>query len=722
MNIGERVSGRYKIIERIGSGGMANVYLAEDLILEREVAVKMMALDFEDDQSNYRRFQREAASTTELIHPNIVNIFDVGEGDQPYIVMEYVDGMDLKQYIRENHPIPYQKVLDIMKQLLDGIAYAHANGVIHRDIKPHNIMIDREGNIKITDFGIAVALTQNSITQTNSMLGSVQYISPEQARGNVVTKQSDVYSLGIVLYELLTGSVPFDGESAVSIALKHFQSSIPSLSEFDSRIPQPLENVVLHATAKDPIARYDSVEDMAKDIETSLSPTRRDEPMFVPRDPSDEDTLVLGGTVEEVKKQAEKMPQETIIAEPKKEEETPEKEPEKKKKRWWLLLIPLLILVAGLIFILQRPGEVDIPNDIIGMTYEDAIELLEEHELLEGEQIEQANDEVEEGLVFRTSPESGATVREGSEVDLYVSLGEELFELEDYEGESFEEVRVELTEAGFTVESEEALSSSIEDGHIIDQDIDAGDEVLASEETITFTVSAGSPFTISDYEGQNFEEVRAELSEAGFTVESEEEPSEAIEEGHIISQNLDIGEQVNPITETITFTVSTGRPSFTMNDLTGYSEAGVRDYANNNNLNLTITRESNEEIPLNQVISQEPAEDSTMYAGDELSVVISDGPEEVNEVAFTHEITIPYDAATSDNPNDENQENVSANEILIYKDDLRNDFDSAAQELRITEDTVNNLSFVVEEGSNASYRVERDGEIIMEEEVSPDAN
>lgn len=188
MRIGERVSGRYKIIDKVGSGGMANVYLAEDLILEREVAVKMMALDFQEDQSNYRRFQREASSTTELTHPNIVNVYDVGEGDHPYIVMEHIDGLDLKEYIQEHHPIPYKKVLHIMQQVLNGIAYAHANGVIHRDIKPHNILIDDEGNIKITDFGIAIALSQNSITQTNSLLGSVQYISPEQARGNMVTK------------------------------------------------------------------------------------------------------------------------------------------------------------------------------------------------------------------------------------------------------------------------------------------------------------------------------------------------------------------------------------------------------------------------------------------------------------------------------------------------------------------------------------------------------
>lgn len=724
MNIGERVSGRYKIIDKVGSGGMANVYLAEDLILEREVAVKMMALDFQDDQSNYRRFQREAASTTELIHPNIVNVYDIGEGDHPYIVMEYVDGLDLKQYIRENHPIPYQKVLDIMKQLLSGIAYAHANGVIHRDIKPHNILIDKDGKIKITDFGIAVALSQNSITQTNSMLGSVQYISPEQARGNIVTKQSDIYSLGIVLYEMLTGSVPFEGESAVSIALKHFQTPIPSLSEFDSRIPQPLENVVLQATAKEPRDRYEMVDEMAKDLETALAPERRDEPKFVPKDPSEEDTLVLGATVDEVKKQTNPPP-ELENSEDEKEETAEEDEPEKKRRRWWFLLIPLLLLIIFLIFILQRPGQVDVPDEIIGMTYEDAVSLLEDYELLEGELIEEANDEVEEGLVFQTSPESGATVREGSEVDLYVSLGEEPFELEDYEGQNFEEVRAELTEAGFTVESEEDLSSDIEEGDIIAQDIDAGEEVLPSEETITFTVSIGRPFTVDDYQGENFEEVEAELIEAGFSVESEEVTSEEVSAGHVIDQSIDAGEEVNPRGATITFTVSAGRPTFELIDLTGYSEVSVRDYANNNDFNLAITRENSEDIPLDQVMRQNPEAGTTMHADDQLSVVISDGPEETNEESFTQEITIPYDeeSASANNSgnsgNEGEQAEPPANVIQIYIDDLNNNINTIAQELTITEDTTIDLNFVVEEGNTANYRVVRDGEEIMAEEVSP---
>lgn len=671
MKIGERVSGRYKIIDKVGSGGMANVYLAEDLILEREVAVKMMALDFQEDQNNYRRFQREATSTTELTHPNIVNVYDVGEGDHPYIVMEHIDGLDLKEYIQEHHPIPYKKVIHIMQQVLNGIAYAHANGVIHRDIKPHNILIDNEGNIKITDFGIAVALSQNSITQTNSLLGSVQYISPEQARGNMVTKQSDIYSLGIVLYEMLTGSVPFEGESAVSIALKHFQTPIPSLHEFDSRIPQALENVVLKATAKEPRDRYESVREMAKDLETALSPDRRDEAKFIPKDLSDEDTLVLDATAAEVKKQTSPQPTEPVVSK-EEEKEEPAGEPKKKKRRWLFLLIPLLILIVVLFILLQRPGQVDIPAELVGITYDDAVELLEEHSLLLGEKIEQANDDVEEGIVFQTSPDSGATVREGTEVDLYVSLGEEPFIMEDYEDEEYEVIRAELSELGFTIENEKESSETVPAGYIIAQDIEPGEEVLISETTITFTVS-------------------------------------------------------------------TGRPVMELRDLSEYNRPSVDDYVSERGLNLTADQESSEDIPAGQVISQDPAPGTSVYSGDRITVVFSTGPEEVSDINFSHQITIPYEeqlAETEENQeNDNEDENGSENEeegqeeseepellpndIQIYIDDLENDMDTVADEFTITEDREYSLNFIVEEGSSATYRVMRDGEEIMRESVSP---
>ena len=661
MRIGERISGRYKIIKKIGSGGMANVYLAEDLILEREVAVKMMSLNFQEDEArdNLRRFQREALSTTELIHPNIVNIYDVGEGDNPYIVMEFVDGMDLKKYIQNNHPIPYSKVIKIMSQILSGISNAHANGIIHRDIKPHNILIDHEGTVKITDFGIAVALSQNSITQTNSILGSVQYISPEQARGNIVTKQSDVYSLGIVLYEMLTGTVPFEGESAVSVALKHFQAPIPSLREFDSRIPQPLENVVLKATAKEPKDRYASVSEMLTDLETSLDPNRRDEAIFIPSDLNQEDTLIMKQPLIPVgKDNVEDMATAVILEQP--ITPTPKQKEEKKKRPWWLLIFPVILLAIFLFWLLGRPQEVEIPEELIGLPLDEAIELLIENNLVFGEAIEQSNEEVEAGIVFQTSPGTGGVVREGAEIDLYVSLGEEPYVIKDYTGENYEEVRATLTELGFTVESEMINDETVPAGSIMEQDIDPTTEVKISETTINFVVSGG-------------------------------------------------------------------REEIKLIDFEGYTRPGVNDYANSNNLELAVTAESSEEISAGIVISQSPAAGDTVYAGDTISVVFSTGPEEIELIDFTVDITIPFQEHTVEEPAEDEEGTAETptpaptyNDVEIFISDYNRDLDGEPiHTMRIVQSMGYTLKFTVEEGESASYRIDIDGETVVTEVVYP---
>lgn len=664
MDIGERISGRYKIIKKIGSGGMANVYLAEDLILEREVAVKMMSLNFQEDEEkdNLRRFQREALSTTELNHPNIVNIYDVGEGARPYIVMEHVAGTDLKKYIQENHPIPYSKVIKIMSQILSGISYAHANGIIHRDIKPHNILIDNEGTVKITDFGIAVALSQNSITQTNSILGSVQYISPEQARGNLVTKQSDIYSLGIVLYEMLTGVVPFEGESAVSVALKHFQAPIPSLREFDSRIPQPLENIVLKATAKEPKNRYGSVSEMQADLETSLDPNRRDEPIFIPADVNEEDTLVMKEPLIAVEKDnVDDMATAVISDQPL--TPTPKKEEEKKKRHWWLLIFPVILLAIFIFWLLGRPQEVEIPEELVGLTFDEAVELLVENDLVLGETLERPNEDVEAGMVYQTSPGVGGTVREGSEVDLYVSLGEEPYTLEDYTGENYEEVRAKLTELGFTVESETTYDDTVPAGLIIEQDIDPDEEVKISETTINFIVSDGQkPIELIDFEG--------------------------------------------------------------------YTHPGVKAIADLNGLKLEVAEESSEEIPAGLLISQSPEAGETVYAGDTISVVFSTGPEEIELIDFTEDITIPFQERTVEEPvegeeGDEGTETptpppAQTNDVEIFIGDYNHELDGEpVHTFRMLHSMGYTLKFTVEEGKTATYRIDIDGETVVTEVVRP---
>ncbi|HEQ8869745.1 TPA: Stk1 family PASTA domain-containing Ser/Thr kinase, partial [Streptococcus pyogenes] len=276
IQIGKLFAGRYRILKSIGRGGMADVYLANDLILDNEdVAIKVLRTNYQTDQVAVARFQREARAMAELNHPNIVAIRDIGEEDgQQFLVMEYVDGADLKRYIQNHAPLSNNEVVRIMEEVLSAMTLAHQKGIVHRDLKPQNILLTKEGVVKVTDFGIAVAFAETSLTQTNSMLGSVHYLSPEQARGSKATIQSDIYAMGIMLFEMLTGHIPYDGDSAVTIALQHFQKPLPSIIEENHNVPQALENVVIRATAKKLSDRYGSTFEMSRDLMTALSYNR----------------------------------------------------------------------------------------------------------------------------------------------------------------------------------------------------------------------------------------------------------------------------------------------------------------------------------------------------------------------------------------------------------------------------------------------------------------
>jgi Serine/threonine protein kinase len=299
---GQKINDRYEIIRVIGEGGMANVYLANDTILNRKVAVKVLRGDLANDEKFVRRFQREALSASSLNHPNIVEMYDVGEDDGNfYIVMEYVDGKNLKQLIKRRTKLSLTEVVDIMKQLTDGIAHAHDSFIIHRDIKPQNMLILDNGLVKITDFGIAVALNSTQLTQTNSVMGSVHYLPPEQAAGKGATFKSDIYSLGIMMYELITGKLPFRGENAVEIALKQMKEPIPSIREDNNEIPQAVENIVLKACAKNPKNRYDTAREMYNDLCTCLDEERKNEPKLVYKYPEfDETTKAVKEEVKEI--------------------------------------------------------------------------------------------------------------------------------------------------------------------------------------------------------------------------------------------------------------------------------------------------------------------------------------------------------------------------------------------------------------------------------------
>ena len=381
---GQKINDRYEIIKTIGEGGMANVYLAEDTILERKVAIKVLRGDLSNDEKFIRRFKREALSVSNLSHPNIVEVYDVGEEDgNYYIVMEYIEGKTLKQLLQKRGALTLTEVIDIMSQLTDGLAHAHEAYIIHRDIKPQNIMIEDNGRIKITDFGIAMALNSTQLTQTNSVMGSVHYLPPEQANGKGSTVKSDIYSLGILMYELLTGSVPFKGDTAVEIALKHMKEKIPSVRKQNPTIPQSVENIILKATAKNPKNRYDSVREMYNDLQTALE--RDNEKRLVYEYPENdlEETKVIAPIPKEPKK--------PVVDKPLDKEETTEtddsilKEKDEKNKLPIILagiLLAFLIVLAVVYLLISNHDvkEVKVP-DVTGLTLEEAIKKVEKQGL-----------------------------------------------------------------------------------------------------------------------------------------------------------------------------------------------------------------------------------------------------------------------------------------------------------------------------------------------------
>ena len=485
LEAGKTLNGRYKIQSLIGTGGMAAVYLAKDLILDRLVAIKVLRLDFRQNDDAMRRFRREALSATQLTHPNIVGVYDVGQSQEMnYIVMEYVEGTDLKDYVRQRgalHPI---EAVRIMMQIVSAIAAAHQNRIIHRDIKPQNILIDREGNVKITDFGIAVALSDTSLTQTNTLLGSVHYLSPEQARGGMATIQTDIYALGIVLYELLTGKVPFDGESAVSIALKHFQEPLPPVMNLSVMIPQSLENIVLKATAKDPMNRYRSCYEMFQDLKTCLDSTRLYEKKFVPANFSGETKVLSPISTQKIKpiQSSREIP---VV-------EMDEEKPVKKKRKWpWVLLLMISAIgIMAFAFLHSSPKEVQVP-DVTNLTEAAAKIKLADAKLNVTDVIQVQSDEVESGKVIETNPKAGSTVKEKSKVTLKVSSGKEAITMKDYRNKTYEAARDELKKLGFTVERKDENSDNVDSGKVISQSIAPNQKVEGKDTVITLVVSKG---------------------------------------------------------------------------------------------------------------------------------------------------------------------------------------------------------------------------------------
>lgn len=583
---GQKINDRYEIIKSIGEGGMANVYLGYDTILDRNVAIKVLRGDLANDEKFVRRFQREALSASSLSHPNIVAMYDVGEDDGLYyIVMEYIEGKTLKQLLKKRGSLTLSEAIDIMLQLTDGMAHAHDSYIVHRDLKPQNIMIQDDGQIKITDFGIAMALNSTQLTQTNSVMGSVHYLPPEQAAGKGTTIKSDIYSMGIIFYELLTGQLPFKGDSAVEIALKQMKEPLPDVHKLNNDIPQSIENIILKATAKNPKNRYDDAKNMHNDLLTALNDDRINEEPYVypyPENEVDETTKIMQPISDNNEGIATPITDENV----------------KKSNK----LIIALSILAGVIVIallavffiipaITAEKDVKVP-DVSGMTVSKAEEKLEDAGLTVNSKIEEVSSEdVKKNRIIRTDPRSGSTVKSGTRVTLYKSTGVKTYELENYINMTVNEVREILEDMGLEVKIQEiepdsTTCSVIGQNLIISQSLDEGSEVKSGDE-ITLTILKA--ITFPDWYLASPDVVTSWSNNACVTVNIEyQEVADTNQIGKVITQSRPSGSTVKN-NDSVTITV--GKASTTNNN--DKNDVEVEDGTENHNNGVNPSNKEN---------------------------------------------------------------------------------------------------------------------------------
>lgn len=506
--IGKLLGNRYEILEQLGGGGMALVWKGKDTFLNRLVTIKVLRPEYASDEDFVRRFRREAQAVASLSHPNIVSIYDVGhENDAYYLVMEYVEGENLKDLIRREAPLVPSKVIMLGRQIADALEHAHENNIIHRDVKPHNILITRSGRAKLTDFGIAQA-SASTLTHTDTIVGSVHYISPEQAKGEPAGPKSDIYSLGVVLYEMLTGQVPYQGDGAIGVALKHIQENPLSLTQINPGVPQDLEKVVLRAMDKIPDRRHKSARALGDDLISISEETRNQAPYVLDQE---EHTRVLplpAMNLEEIKN-------------------TPSQKSAQKRKMkpaaWGMLALLIVALMGGVVFALGsylNVPEVKMPP-VKGMKLEDAESLLKENGLTV-KVSKQHHKTIEKGYVISQSPEANDIVKKGRLVGLVVSEGPDLVEVPDVTNITYEEARFLLMSQDFQVDAtpEQAYHSKVEEGKIIEQE-PRGKSQAPRGTKVRLVISRGPEpqvLKVPSLIGLSQEEARAKLSGLGLSL------------------------------------------------------------------------------------------------------------------------------------------------------------------------------------------------------------
>ncbi|WP_294562803.1 Stk1 family PASTA domain-containing Ser/Thr kinase [uncultured Traorella sp.] len=534
------LAGRYKIVKSLGEGGMADVYLAIDTIINREVAIKILRGELGNDPVTLLRFQREANAASKLNHPNVVQVYDVGTSeDRHFIVMEYIRGKTLKQLIQLRGALHKEEAISIMKQLLSAVAEAHRHNIIHRDIKPQNVLVKDDGTVKITDFGIALAHNAVQLTQSDSVLGSAHYLAPETTRGEAATNQCDIYSLGIVFYELLSGSVPFTGDNPVQIAMKHLSEEIPSIREFNPSLPQSIENIIIKATAKNKAYRYQNVEEMLHDVETCLDEDHLHDEKIVFQPPKDKATTTV--VIDRFDK--------NVI----KDEEEP-----KKDHKWLIGSLIVFIVIAVSVMIMYFSGVFDyltkpkteIIPDVSNKTVEEATQMLTELGFVVNEDITYENSsDYAEDMIIRTSPAISSEQEIGTEIKLTVSKGP-AFIIENYVGKNINDIQPYLE--GMNIEViVSKVNSDQPTNTILSQDLEAGTAIDPDDKKyrIRFTVAGEKEFVMMNLIGQPIEEAQKTLTDLGAVVElevistegmSEEELLE-IERGVVITQSQEQG-------------------------------------------------------------------------------------------------------------------------------------------------------------------------------------
>ncbi|MDW8546527.1 Stk1 family PASTA domain-containing Ser/Thr kinase [Staphylococcus pseudoxylosus] len=684
--IGKIINERYKVTKKLGGGGMSRVYLAEDSILKRSVAIKAIRIPSGEKEEAIKRFEREVHNLTQLSHDNIVNVFDVTEDDENfYLVMEYIEGLTLSEYIQKNHPLDVDTILNFINQIINGIKHAHDTKIVHRDIKPQNILVDKNQTLKILDFGIAKALSETTMTETNHVLGTVQYLSPEQARGDITDNGTDIYSMGVVLYEMLIGKPPFSGETAVSIAIKHIQDPMPNVTDERSDIRQALSNVVLKATEKDKMERYQSVREMQNDLETVMSDERASEDRYqssitntktVPINKSE----IANQTREEdkgksisetmqipiVNQQQFQSSEEHIYAVPRK------KRSKKKKFLYTLIIVLLLFGLFGFMAMGMFGNKYLETPDLTGKTEKEAEHILKENKLQMGKTTREYSDKYPENKIIKTKPEKGERLEQNSKVDIVMSKGPQLAEMPSLYGMSKSEAISKLEDLGIkdTKVKQSYSKQHVAKGLIESQNISPGDKVKVNNSNIELIESLGTKQVyVDNYEHKSFKTAKEELESKGFKVEvSEEKNDDKVKKDDVISQSPK-GEEVDE-GSTISFVVSKGKEESkdeSKDDAKGKDDKDKDDSKDDSKDDEAATKEYTETYQV-------------QYTGED----------------------------------DESQE------VKVYIRDKDDQGSSAAQTYKIKENKTIKIPMTIEKGKTAGFTVRVDDKVVADKDIPYD--